>query len=133
MKLTLLFETKPYSEMSPKQAAQSRRMRAQRYQNRRKKLGRAASGSNETNKRTTAKWRSENPDKAAQVNKVNYRVKRGKLPHVKPGKQRHHRSYSGKEGGKFLSVNASTNAKRANQKRTQNNATRKSNFASQDS
>ena len=125
MKLQLLYETKPYSEMTPKQRSRARRARAEKYAKDRKKYGRKASGSNEANKKSTAKWRSENPDKAAQVNRVNYRVRKKSLPRVKDGKHRHHSSYFGKDGGRFLSVKASTNARKANQKRIENRQNKK--------
>lgn len=119
MKLSLLSETKPYSEMTASERSKTRKYRAEKYEEARSEKGRDASGSNETNKRTTAEWRSKNPDKAAKVNTVNYRVRKGELPPVKPGKQRHHYSYEGEEGGRFLSVNGALNAKKANQKRAQ--------------
>lgn len=118
MKLWMLLETKPYSEMTPREAARAKRYRANKYKEDRQKHGRDASGSNETNRETTAKWREQNPDKASKVNHVNYRVRAGDLPKVKPGKQRHHMSYEGGDGGRFLSINGSTNARYANNKKT---------------
>jgi len=114
----MLYETKPYSEMTPQQRSNAKAQRAKSYKSDRRENGRAASGSNETNTRTTAKWREANPGMYRAQVKVNTRVKSGDLSPVGSGNARHHRSYKGNGGGKFKEVPISTNAKKANEKRS---------------
>ena len=118
MKLSMLYETKPYSDMTPTERSHAKSYRAKTYKSDRKEKGRAASGSNETNKKTTPKWRKSHPKAYKAQNKVNDRVKSGELSPVKDGHARHHSSYDGEGGGEFKEVSIATNAKKANDKRS---------------
>ena len=108
----MLFETRPYSEMTPEQRGHAKSYRSSSYRSDRKEKGRGASGSNEANKRSTAKWRRAHPGMYKAHNKVSSKVRTGDLSPVKPGKARHHTSTS-----KFKEVSVDTNARKANEKR----------------
>jgi len=118
MKLSMLWETKSYADMTPEQRKRVKAYRAKSYKSDRRENGRAASGSNESNLTSVAKWRKAHPDMYKAHNKVNARVKSGELAPVKPGNARHHCSYCGKNGGKFKEVPTALNARKANEKRS---------------